>query len=43
MKLLYTNTLVCDFEISTQRFGLATQNLQFVTLRSLLKDLDQQP
>ena len=40
VKLLHT--IVCDSEISTQRFRSATQTLQFVTLRSPLKDLDQQ-
>ena len=42
VKLLHTNSSVYDSEISTQRFRLATQTLQFVTLRSPLKELDQQ-
>ena len=42
VKLLHRNILVYDSEISTQTFRSTTQTLQFVTLRSLLKDLDQQ-
>ena len=42
MKLLHTSSPYCNSEISIQRFGLATQTLQFVTLRSPLKNLDQQ-
>jgi len=32
VKPLHTNSPVCDSEISTQRFGSATQTFQFVTL-----------
>ena len=42
VKLLHTNSPICESEISTQKFRLVTQTLQFVTLRSPLKDLDQQ-